>query len=59
MKTYKEYKDEIDKATTMEELIDISYEAYLQDANPYSENSIANKVFNVCINKSIILRREE
>lgn len=52
MKTFAEYKAEIKKATTKEELRQISYKAFLQDENALrGRQSLYDKVINLCVKR--------
>lgn len=52
--TLAEYKSEIKKATTKEELRQISYQAFLQDENALKgKRSLYEKVITMCINREV------
>lgn len=54
--TLAEYKTEINKATTKEELRQISYKAFLQDNNALKgKRSLYDKVITLCINREVEL----
>lgn len=55
--TLAEYKTEIKKATTKEELRQISYKAFLQDENALKgKRSLYEKVITMCINREVEIR---
>ncbi len=50
--TLAEYKAEIKKATTKEELRQIAYKAFLQDKNALrGKQSLYDKVINLCVKR--------
>lgn len=50
--TFSEYKAEIKKATTKEELRQIAYKAFLQDENALrGKLSLYDKVINLCVKR--------
>lgn len=52
--TLAEYKTEIKKATTKEEIRQISYKAFLQDENALKgKRSLYEKVITMCINREV------
>lgn len=54
--TLAEYKAEIKKATTKEELRQIAYKAFLQDENALKgKRSLYEKVITLCINREVEL----
>lgn len=54
--TLAEYKTEIKKATTKEELRQITYKAFLQDENALKgKRSLYEKVITMCINREVEL----
>ena len=54
--TLAEYKVEIKKATTKEELRQITYKAFLQDENALKgRQSLYEKVITMCINREVEL----
>lgn len=56
MKTLAQYKAAIKKATTKEELRDITYHAFLADDKAlHGSKSLYNKVVNAAVNREIEL----
>ena len=54
--TLAEYKAEIKKATTKEELRQITYKAFLQDENALKgKRSLYEKVITMCISREVEL----
>ena len=54
--TRKEYQEAIKKATTKEELRQISYKAFLQDDNALrGKHSLYDKVITLCVSREIEL----
>lgn len=67
MKTLSEYKQQTSKATTKEELHEISYEAFIQDAAPIDSavfcgakpRTLSDKVDALCIKREMEFEEEK